>query len=145
MQGRFCRVEPLDLARHAPQLHEAFAEAPPGSWTYLPEYMGPHATAAARQDWFKSAVASDDPLWHAIVDARTGGAVGISAFLRIDPNHGVIEVGGVLFSPRLQRHRSDVSDAAPGLRRTGLSPLRMEMRQPERAVPRRGVAVRIHI
>jgi RimJ/RimL family protein N-acetyltransferase len=103
MQGRFCRVEPIDLERHAAQLHEVFAETPAASWTYLPDYMGPHATVAARQEWLKSAVASHDPLWHAIVDARTGGAVGIAAFLRIDGNNGVIEVGGVLFSPRLQR------------------------------------------
>jgi RimJ/RimL family protein N-acetyltransferase len=103
MQGRFCRVEPIDLERHAVHLHEAFGQAPPGSWTYLPEYMGPHATVAARQEWLESAVASNDPLWHAIVDTRSESAVGIAAFLRIDGNNGVIEVGGVLFSPRLQR------------------------------------------
>lgn len=103
MPGRFCRLEPIDPERHAAQLHATFAQASPGSWTYLPEYMGPHKTLAAWQDWLAAAAAGNDPLWHAIVDARSGEAVGIAAFLRIDGQHGSIEVGGVLFGPRLQR------------------------------------------
>ena len=50
-----------------------------------------------------SAVASDDPLFHAIVDTATGKAVGIATYMRIDPRHGVIEVGNLNFSPLLQR------------------------------------------
>lgn len=102
MEGRYCRVEPLDAARHAPELHQAFAEASPASWTYLPDYMGPHTTLAAWRTWLQSAEAADDPLWHAILD-RSGRAVGIACYLRIDVNSGSIEVGGVLFSPLLQK------------------------------------------
>ena len=101
--GRFCRIEPLDAKRHAPDLHDAFKDAPPASWTYLPDYMGPFETRAKLEAWLKIAAASNDPLWHAIIDARSGRAVGIACYLRIDMNSGVIEVGGLLYSPALQK------------------------------------------
>ena len=91
MQGRFCRVESLDAARHAPELHAAFADASPASWTYLPDYMGPHTTLAEWQTWLQKAEASSDPLWHAIIDQASGRAVGIGCYLRIDANMGAIE------------------------------------------------------
>jgi len=47
--------------------------------------------------------AGDDPLFHAVVDERSGDAVGVLAYLRIDPQNGAIEVGHINFSPRLQR------------------------------------------
>ena len=46
---------------------------------------------------------ADDPLFHAIIDSRTGKAVGVATFMRIDPAHGVIEVGNINYSPLLQR------------------------------------------
>ena len=102
MEGRFCRIEPLDAKRHAPELHQAFAEASPASWTYLPDYMGPHTTLKAWRTWLQIAEASKDPLWHAIADG-SGRATGIACYLRIDAPSGSIEVGGVLFSPSLQK------------------------------------------
>jgi RimJ/RimL family protein N-acetyltransferase len=103
MQGRFCRIEPVDAARHAAQLHEAFVGAPLASWTYLPDFMGPHRTIAAWQGWLEEASASADPLWHTILDASSGKAIGVAAYLRIDANSGSIEVGGLMYSPQLQR------------------------------------------
>jgi len=44
----------------------------------------------------------DDPLFHAIVDSKSGKAVGVAAYMRIDRDNGVIEVGHLNFSPRLQ-------------------------------------------
>jgi RimJ/RimL family protein N-acetyltransferase len=46
---------------------------------------------------------SDDPLFHTIVDASTGKAVGVATFMRVDRTHGVIEVGNINYSPLLQR------------------------------------------
>ena len=37
MHGRFCRLEPLDAAKHAKSLFYAYAPDPTGScWPYLP-------------------------------------------------------------------------------------------------------------
>ena len=101
MQGRFCQVVPLDAARHAGDLRGAFADAPLSSWTYLPDYMGPHRTAEAWRQWLDAAEASSDPLWHAIL--VEGRAVGLACYLRMDPAMGSIEVGGLLYAPSLQR------------------------------------------
>jgi len=45
----------------------------------------------------------DDPLYHAILKRQSGRAVGVASFMRIGPASGVIEVGGINYSPRLQR------------------------------------------
>lgn len=102
MAGRWCRVEPLDVARHAAELHEANLDDPEGrNWTYLSS--DPFRDLDPYRAWLTKMSAGDDPLFHAIIDEKTEKAVGIAAFLRIDPANGVIEVGHINYSPRLQR------------------------------------------
>jgi RimJ/RimL family protein N-acetyltransferase len=105
MPGRYCTVEPLDIDRHAGELHAANLEAGDHSrWTYL--YGSGFDDFDGYRAWLASIALSDDPLFHAIVDKTTGQAVGVAAYLRIDPPHGVIEVGHINYSPRLQRTRA---------------------------------------
>ena len=102
MPGRFCTVLPLDPERHAAQLFAAYADDVEGRmWTYLPR--GRYASLAEYREWADSACRSDDPLVHAIVDNATGEAVGTASYMRMDPASGVIEVGSITYSPRLQR------------------------------------------
>ncbi len=102
MTGRYCRVEPTNVERHAAALFEANSADSEGRiWTYLP--YGPFATLADYQTWTERTCLGDDPLFHAIIDSQTGQAVGVASYLRIDPNNGVIEVGHINYSPRLQR------------------------------------------
>jgi RimJ/RimL family protein N-acetyltransferase len=102
MAGRFCKVEPLDPGRHVAQLFAAYAEDAPGHmWTYLPR--GPYASLDEYRRWAESACRDDDPLVHAIIDNASGEAVGTAALMRIEPEVGVIEVGSITYSPRLQR------------------------------------------
>ncbi len=49
---------------------------------------------------------SEDPLHFAIVDTSTNRAVGTAALMRIEPIHGVIEVGSITFSPLLKKTRA---------------------------------------
>jgi RimJ/RimL family protein N-acetyltransferase len=49
---------------------------------------------------------SEDPLHFAIVAAESERAVGTAALMRMEPAHGVIEVGSILFSPRLKQTRA---------------------------------------
>jgi RimJ/RimL family protein N-acetyltransferase len=102
MQGRWCRLEPLDPERHAADLYAANDDDKEGRmWTYLA--YGPFATFKAYVAKMKMSWLGDDPLVQAIVDTRSGVAVGLASYLHIDPRAGSIEVGGVTFSPRLQR------------------------------------------
>ncbi|ANN66659.1 GNAT family N-acetyltransferase [Bordetella bronchialis] len=102
MQGRYCRIEPLDPARHAADLYQAYGQAPDGRlWTYLSNE--PFPDRAAFDAHMEKAAASADPMHHAIVDLASGKAIGTAALMRIDPVNGVIEVGHVAYSPLLQR------------------------------------------
>jgi RimJ/RimL family protein N-acetyltransferase len=107
MEGRTCRVEPLDVALHAADLHAANLLDPDGrNWTYLP--YGPFATLGDYTAWVTSIAGKDDPQFHTIVatgsDPQSGSdPVGVASYLRIDPAAGSIEVGHINYSPRLQR------------------------------------------
>ena len=102
LDGRYCRVEPLHAARHAAELFAANAlDADGAGWTYLTS--GPFADFAEYQAWVEKVSVSDDPLFHALIDLRTQKAVGVAAYMRIDPAHGVVEIGSLRFSPLMQR------------------------------------------
>jgi RimJ/RimL family protein N-acetyltransferase len=102
MIGRWCRVEPLDVDRHAADLHEANLDDRTGrNWTYLSSE--PFRELEPYRSWLQTITAGNDPMFHAIVDAKTARATGVAAYLRIDPANGVIEVGHINYSPRLQR------------------------------------------
>jgi len=100
--GRFCTVEPLDPERHAAQLFAAYAEDREGRmWTYLPR--GPYASPDEYRSFAETACQNDDPLVHTILDNNSGEAVGTASYMRIEPSVGVIEIGSITYSPRLQR------------------------------------------
>ncbi len=102
MEGRFCRLEPLDADRHAAALFTANAADKLGqSWTYLA--YGPFPTLTSYADWMKSYCRGDDPLFFAIVEGASGEPRGVASYLRIAPASGSIEVGHIHLSPHLQR------------------------------------------
>jgi RimJ/RimL family protein N-acetyltransferase len=102
MEGRFCRVEPLDITKHAEKLFAANRlDADGRNWTYLS--VDAPATLAEYRSWLEKAAAGDDPFFHAIIDLKTGKAVGVATYMRIDRANGVIEVGNINYSPLLQR------------------------------------------
>jgi RimJ/RimL family protein N-acetyltransferase len=101
LTGRYCRVEPLQI-RHAGPLYRALIDGSDDSiWTYLS--FGPFPDMGAFEATVRSLVT--DPGWccFAIVDAADGATVGMGSFLRIDPQAGCLEVGALLYAPRLQR------------------------------------------
>ena len=102
VEGRFCRLEMLDVGKHAADLFAANQHDTEGrNWTYLA--YGPFATLDENRAWVETMQKGDDPLFHAIIDKATGKAVGVATFMRIDSTNGVIEVGNINYSPLLQR------------------------------------------
>jgi RimJ/RimL family protein N-acetyltransferase len=103
MDGRLCRLEPLDPDRHAADLFAAdAADADGRSWTYLA--YGPFGTLSDYRGWMGATCLSADPQFFAIIDRADGMAAGIASYLRITPAAGSIEVGHIHYSPRLQRN-----------------------------------------
>jgi RimJ/RimL family protein N-acetyltransferase len=102
LEGRTCRLEPLDVDRHAADLHAANAlDADHRNWTYLP--YGPFVTLDDYIAWLSRVATVADPQFYAIIDLATGTATGVASYLRIDPAAGSIEVGHLNYSPKLQR------------------------------------------
>ena len=102
LNGQYCRLEKLDIEQHAEQLFEAFSHDKEGkNWTYLA--YGPFADLDAFKGWLLSDCLGADPLFFTIIDAKTKQAVGMTALMRIQPQHGSVEVGNVHFSPLMQR------------------------------------------
>jgi RimJ/RimL family protein N-acetyltransferase len=105
MFGRYSRLEPVDVKRHAADLFNAYMEAPDSrDWTYLLSER-PERIADFRS-YLSGLAQSEDPLHHVIVDAQTEQALGTAALMRINPAHGVIEVGSIAFAPRLKGSRA---------------------------------------
>ncbi|WP_201796771.1 GNAT family N-acetyltransferase [Aeromonas cavernicola] len=103
LQGWDCLLEPLDPARHGPDLWRAFSQDSGAMWTYLTS--GPFTDEAALQQWLQQCASKADPQFYAIVDQQQGQALGLASYLRIDPQAGSIEVGWLHFSPRLRQSR----------------------------------------
>jgi RimJ/RimL family protein N-acetyltransferase len=102
LEGRFCRLEMLDPAKHVADLFAANQLDKEGrNWTYLP--YGPFDRLEDYRAWTEKMAAGDDPLFHAIIDLGTDKPVGVASLMRIDRANGVIETGHLNYSPLLQR------------------------------------------
>jgi RimJ/RimL family protein N-acetyltransferase len=105
LEGRWARIEPLDVEAHAASMFAAHATAEDGRrWTYLP--YGPFDNLGSFEEQVRRWAETSDPLFYAIVDRERGEATGAASYLRIDAPMGSIEVGHVQFSPLLARTRA---------------------------------------
>jgi RimJ/RimL family protein N-acetyltransferase len=65
--------------------------------------VGPFSDRNAHRAWIERHSKTTDPMAYAIVDSSTGRAGGVASYMRITPDHGVIEVGYIHYSPTIQR------------------------------------------
>jgi RimJ/RimL family protein N-acetyltransferase len=100
LEGRYARLEPLSLA-HAEGLMAASVDA--SSFDYL--FDAPPKDREDLEAYIRQKAASEDPLFHSVIDRATGLAGGRQTFMRITPEHGVIEIGNILWGPAIARTR----------------------------------------
>jgi RimJ/RimL family protein N-acetyltransferase len=102
LDGRFCRLEPLDPARHGEQL---FTASSPPDAAARHQYLFEDAptTKAEFKTWLEGRAASDDPLFFAVVDKRTGRCEGRQTLMRIDPANLSIEIGSIYWGPAISQ------------------------------------------
>jgi len=102
LEGRHVSVVPFAADRHAASLF-ALSHGPgkEALWAYLSPPPFPDEAAFARS--YADAATRTDPLLFALVESRSGRAVGHATYMRIEPAHRVIEVGNILMTPALQR------------------------------------------
>ncbi|HEY3988247.1 MAG TPA: GNAT family protein [Acidobacteriaceae bacterium] len=102
--GRYCRVEPLDSARHADALYASLCNASGATgFTYLP--ANPPADIEEWHQRLEQYSASSDPLFFTLFE-ESSRVAGMCAYLRVAPEHGSIEIGHIHLSPQLQQTRS---------------------------------------
>ena len=99
--GRTVGVVPLS-SEHAAELYDGcHGPGTEGMWTYLAGLAGPFDDVAAFAAAMDRLVA--DPAAVSVAITVGGRAEGLASYLRIDPAHGSVEVGGILLGSRLQR------------------------------------------
>jgi RimJ/RimL family protein N-acetyltransferase len=102
LTGRHVRIVPLNAAVHGHALYEGSSGAErAGLWRYL--FNGPYDSESAFSEWLVGREHLEDPLFFTILDAASGDPAGYCSLMRIEPAHRVIEVGNILYLPRLQR------------------------------------------
>ena len=104
LEGRWCRLERLDPTLHGDDLYaSAIAPGSDLRFRYLPD--APPKNRAEFDGWLSKVAASPDPLYYAAIDRATGRAEGRQTLMRITPEHGVIEIGNILWGPAIARTR----------------------------------------
>lgn len=102
LSGEFCKLEPMDIDKHANTLFENLLIDNKGeSWTYLP--YGPFDNLTDFITWLKETMSEKDTLLYAVIDIKTNLPVGIAGYLRSNPKSGSIEVGHLHFSKLLKK------------------------------------------
>ena len=102
LEGRYVRLEPL-VRDHAPDLF-AIAEGAEAQerFRWLPN---PAPLSLAEVESWIDAVSHGEDRYVAVVDQATGRAVGRQGWLRIRPEHGSIEIGGIYWGLAMARSR----------------------------------------
>jgi RimJ/RimL family protein N-acetyltransferase len=102
LRGQHVTIAPFDPVSHAEALwQETGGPERDRLWLYL--WEGPFRDRASFDADLRRKAESADPLYYAILDNASGEAVGHAAYLRMVPQHRVIEVGSIIYTPRLQR------------------------------------------
>lgn len=100
LRGRYATLEPLDAARHTEALWEA-VRGHDELWTWM--WDVPYASEVELRRAITEKQAGTNAVFLAIVPGATGLAAGYASYMRMEPAHGVVEVGNILLAPALQR------------------------------------------
>ncbi|MDE3134289.1 MAG: GNAT family N-acetyltransferase [Acidobacteriota bacterium] len=103
LEGEHVTLRPIDPGRDAEPLYAA-SHAPAGDptiWTYL--HDGPYPDLQSFRESLEEQAARHDYVFFTVTATSDGRPLGIVSYLSIVPEHGVIEIGNIWFSPELQR------------------------------------------
>lgn len=101
-EGKFVAVEPLNAEKHGDDLFEASTVADAdGRFQWLSEY--PPLSRAEFNAWLLAKEKSEDPLFFAVINKKSGKAAGRQTLMRIDPENGVVEIGNIYWGPLIAR------------------------------------------
>jgi RimJ/RimL family protein N-acetyltransferase len=101
LEGRYVRLEPIDQ-QHAADLY-AVSTVPGGVERYRWLFSNAPGSLAEMEARIEKAKAEADPSYVAVIDKASGKAVGQQGWMRIRPEHGSIEIGGIYWGLPMAR------------------------------------------
>lgn len=102
LTGAYCRLEPLAAAHGDALFAASMAPGAEARFRYL--FTAPQERAGFDL-WLTQSALADDPLFFAVIDRASGRCEGRQSLMRITPEHGVIEIGNILWGPAIARTR----------------------------------------
>ena len=100
--GKTVNLLPLNSDKYYIDLYSSQLIDKEGSnWEYLP--YGPFKTKITYLEWLKNIENKNDPVFFVVIRKSDNKAVGLTSFMRINIEYGVIEVGHINFSPLIQK------------------------------------------
>lgn len=103
--GRYAIVTRLTI-EHIEGLYSVYKESNPSNWTYLIDEI-PTEYETFKQN-MNLKINSKESIFYVVLQKETNEPLGIFSLMRIDQVHGVIEVGNVNFSNKLQGTRISI-------------------------------------
>ena len=101
LNGKYCYLEPVNVKKHSKDLFDNFLLDKKGlDWIYMP--TGPYKTLSSFKKYLTTKKLSGNPFFYSIYSKRHKKYCGMASYLRIEPDHGSIEVGHINYSPLLQ-------------------------------------------
>ncbi|MEX9251268.1 GNAT family N-acetyltransferase [Pseudenterobacter timonensis] len=100
LTGVWCALEPLDAGRHAADLFDAYALGDDSDWTWLASVQPESVEATAR--WVEDKVGDAALVPYAVIDLRSGHAVGLVCYMAIERMAGSVEIGHVTWSRKMK-------------------------------------------
>lgn len=102
MEGRYVRLEPIDIAKHGDELFEAATQGDADTrFRWL--FEDAPSSREEFQIWLDMAEASTDPMYFAVIDKKSGKVAGRQGMMRMDPANGVAEIGNIHWGPLIQK------------------------------------------
>jgi RimJ/RimL family protein N-acetyltransferase len=103
MEGKYCRLEPLD-AVHLEQLYEVLTvEDSSKRYRYL--FTVPPIEKEAYITYMNNLITREDYIPYVVIDKSTNRVEGLQNFMSINPTYGTVEIGGILWGPKISRTR----------------------------------------
>jgi RimJ/RimL family protein N-acetyltransferase len=105
IEGKYCRLEPIQLS-HIKGLYDVIAVSDAKErYSFLLTMPKGDRSEEDHRAWITPLIDSPDPMIYTVFDKSTDTIVGRFNLMRIVPEHGVAEIGGVLWGPSMARSR----------------------------------------
>lgn len=100
LTGKYCRLEPLNEAAHGKDLWN-LAGSCEDVWTHL--LNGPWTDEQEFFNWLNFCENHPSRTYYAIINLQSGIALGALSLIDCNLEHATGEIGGIFFSPQLQK------------------------------------------